>query len=94
MSKQTERSIVGELVLSLAGQGFRVEVCIEDGGGLYLYAAPYAGEKPTDGWAYWVRLVEGNGAYIISDYSVNLEPYIKSALELCDLMEKIEGGAS
>ena len=89
MSKLIERSVVGELVLSLADQGFRIELCSQDGGGLYLYAAPYGDEKPEDGWEYWVRLVEGNGVDVISDYSVNFKPYIKSALELCDQMEKV-----
>lgn len=36
-----------------------------------------------------MRLVEGNGVDVISDYSVNVEPYIKSALDLCDHMEKV-----
>lgn len=89
MSKLIERSVVGELVLSLTEQGFRIELCSQDGGGLYLYAAPDGGEKPVDGWEYWVRLVEGNGADVIRDYSVNFEPYIKSALDLCEQMEKV-----
>lgn len=89
MNKLIERSVVGELVLSLTDQGFRIEMCSQDGGGLYLYAAPDGGEKPEDGWQYWVRLVEGNGVDVITDYSVNFEPYIKSALSLCDTLEKV-----
>lgn len=89
MSKLTECSIVGELVLTLTEQGFRVELCALDGGGLHLYAVIDGEEKPADGWKYWVKLVEGNGPNIISDYSVNIEPYIQEALKLSNQLEEM-----
>lgn len=75
-----EHAIVGKLVETLIEGGFRVELCDQDGGGLHLYAGDLEennGAKPKDGWSYWVRLVPGNGADIISDYTINLEALIK-----------------
>ena len=89
MGKSIERSVIGELVMSLTEDGFRIEFCSQDGGGLYMYAAPDGGQKPKDGWKYWLRLVEGNGADIISDYSVNLEPYLKSSLLLGEQLDAV-----
>lgn len=88
MSKMIERSVVGELVLSLTEQAFRVELS-QEGGYLHLYAAPDGGEIPSDGAEYWVLLVEGNGADIISDYTVNLEPHIQTALKLSNQLEEM-----
>jgi hypothetical protein len=84
--KSTERQIIGELILNLIEHGFRIEVSESDGGGLFVYAAPDGGEKPKDGYSYWVRLVEGNGCDIISDFSTSTERYIKGALDLADTL--------
>ena len=76
-----EDAIVGRLVGDLIENGFRVELCDQDGGGLYLYAAPDGGEKPEDGWTHFVRLTHGNGADVITDYSTNLESIIRPVNE-------------
>lgn len=88
--KSTERQIIGELVLNLIDNGFRVEISDSDGGGLFVYAAPDGGEKPEGGYEYWVRLVEGNGCDIISDFSTRTERYIKGALDLANTLAKVE----
>lgn len=68
-----EQAIIGKLVAAFIDDGWRVELSDQDGGGLFLYAVPDAGDKPNDGYKYWVRLVLGNGADVISDYTTNLE---------------------
>jgi hypothetical protein len=89
-NEQIERSIVGELVLQLTSDGFRVIFSDQDGGGLYLYAVPDNGEcRPADGYDYWIRLVPGNGTDIIVDYSVNLEDALQTVFELVELLEKL-----
>ena len=74
LTNLVEDAILGRIVHELAvRRGFRVEICDQDGGGLYLYAVPDGGEKPTDGYEFWIKLVPGNGTDYISDYSANLE---------------------
>lgn len=90
MTKLYEQSIVGELVLTLIEQKFRIEICDQDGGGLYLYAEPDGGHMPAEGWKYWVRLIEGNGTDVIVNFSVNIEKYIHSALELSKNLKNLE----
>lgn len=77
-----EDAIVGKVVTSLIDEGFRVEVSDQDGGGLFVYAAPDGGNKPKTGYDYWVRLVPGNGTDVIVDYTTNLEAVIKPANDL------------
>ena len=56
LTNLVEDAILGRIVHELAvKRGFRVEVCDQDGGGLYLYAVPDGGEKPADGYNYWVN---------------------------------------
>lgn len=86
LNDMIERAIIGELVLALTEQDYRVELCTLDGGGLHLYAAPDGGQI-VPGECEWVRLVEGNGVDIISDFSATIEPYIQRAI---DLSAKIE----
>ena len=86
---QAERLIVGELVLSLTEQGFRVELCDQDGGGLFLYAVPDGGFKPDNGYEYWVLLVPGNGTSVISDYSVNLQSALVAVNKLADTLDDL-----
>jgi hypothetical protein len=88
MSLLIERAVIGELVLDLTEQGFRVELCSLDGGGLHLYAAEDGGNKPDDGWKFWIRLQPGNGADVIVDYSVNFEDRLKSAISLGEILQK------
>jgi hypothetical protein len=54
-----------------------------DGGGndrLYVTRSMYA----TDRIEGWVALVYGNGVDLISDYTVNLKPYISKTDTICD----------
>jgi len=88
--KSIERQIIGELISNLVENGFRIEISDQDGGGLFVYAAPYDEVKPDDGYKYWVRLVEGNGCDIIVDYSTCTKQYIEGALDLADTLEKVE----
>lgn len=76
MSKLVENYAVGALVAAFLDEGYRVELCDQDGGGLFLYAAPDAGEKPETGWNYWIRLIPGNKEDIIVDYTANLESLV------------------
>lgn len=65
----------GKLVLALVDEGYRLEISDQDGGGLYIYAAPDAGEvvKPCN---YWVRLNPGNEDLVV-DYSTNLASVLR-----------------
>lgn len=72
-----EDAIIGKVVTALVDDGFRVEMSDQDGGGLFVYANPADEEKPEDGYNYWVRLVPGNGADVLVDYTTNLEATIK-----------------
>lgn len=86
MSKSIERQIIGELVLSLTDENFRVEFCAVDNGDLYLYAK----ENGAPDCKYLVKLVAGNGGDIITDYSLSIQPRIKSAIKLGELLKEIE----
>jgi hypothetical protein len=68
-----ENAIIGATVTALVEDGFRLELSDQDGGGFHIYAAPDGGEKPCNGYKYWVKLVLGNGADVIVDYTTNLE---------------------
>ena len=68
-----EDAIIGKAIGALIDNGFRVELCDQDGGGLFAYCVPDAGEKPEGGFQYWVRFVPGNGADVLVDYTTNLE---------------------
>lgn len=79
-----EDAIVGKVVSALIDDGYRVEMCDQDGGGLFVYAASLEendGRKPRGGFRYWVKLIPGNGADVISDYSTNLENALKPVNE-------------
>jgi hypothetical protein len=84
-------TIIGALVLHLVNEGYRVELCDQDGGGMYLYAEPDGGEKPVDGWNYFVRLVPENteAVDVVSDYSVNLETTIAPVLALAQAIDAV-----
>lgn len=71
-----EDAIVGKLVAALIDGGYRLEVSDQDGGGLFVYAVPDGGKMPKDGFKYWARIVPGNGADVIVDYTTNLEEII------------------
>lgn len=77
MTKMLESAIIGAAIMALINNGFRVEVSDRDGGGLFIYAAPDGGARPQGGYAHWILLVPGNGADVISDYSINLETVLQ-----------------
>lgn len=77
-----EDAIVGKLVTTLVDEGFRVEMSDQDGGGLFVYAVENGGKMPKGGFNYWVKLVPGNGADVISDFTINLTEIIKPANDL------------
>jgi hypothetical protein len=79
-----EAAIVGKLINELTSNAFRLEISDQDGGGLFVYAAADGGEKPEAGYEYWVRLVPGNGADVIVDYTTNLEDTIKPVNEFAN----------
>ena len=70
-----EHAIVGSLVSTLVDAGYRVEMSDQDGGGLFVYA--WIGEVRAGDAQHWVRLVPGNGADVIVDYTTNLEAILK-----------------
>lgn len=72
-----EDAIVGKVIGALVDDGYRIEISDQDGGGLFVYAMPDGGKMPKDGAKFWVRLVLGNGADVIVDYTTNLEATIK-----------------
>lgn len=74
-----EDAIIGKVLSALVEDGYRVEASDQDGGGFFLYAAEDGGSKPRDGYKHWVRLVLGNGADVIVDYTTSLEATIKPA---------------
>jgi len=88
-NKIIEDAIIGKLVTELTERGFRVALSDQDGGGLYLYAMPDNGEFPLGSReiAHWVRLVQGNGSSVISDYSLTLEQDIKAVNEFAAAFE-------
>lgn len=83
-----EDAIIGKVITALVDEGFRLEMSDQDGGGLFVYAAPDGGEKPDEGYNYWVRLVLGNGADVISDHTVNLETVLKPVNEFAAQFQK------
>ena len=71
-----EHAIVGKLTADLIDEGFRIEMSDQDGGGLFVYI--WRGErKPAGGVRSWVKLVPGNGADVLSDYTIDLETTLK-----------------
>jgi len=77
-----EDAIIGKVVTTLVEASFRIEVSDQDGGnGLFVYAAADGGSKPKGGYDYWVRLMPGNGADVIVDYTTNLEAILKPVSE-------------
>jgi len=77
-----QAAILGKLVDCMVEEGFRVEICDQDGGGMFVYGVPDAGQKPKTGFDYWARLQPANnGSDFISDFTTNLEFTIKPALE-------------
>lgn len=83
-----EDAIIGKLVTALVDEAFRIEMSDLDGGGLFVYAAPDGGHKLEDGYHYWVRLVPGNGADVIVDYTTNLEATIKPVNDFAAQFQK------
>ena len=74
-----ENAIIGKVMIDLIGEGFRLEMSDQDGGGLFIYAVPDGGEKPATGYEYWVKLQPGNGADVVTDYTTNLETVLQPA---------------
>ena len=86
MSKFTDNIIIGAAVMALVDESYRVELCDQDGGGLYLYAALDGGEIPTTGADYWIRFTTDNDSAsdCITDYSTNLETILAPVLALAE----------
>ena len=84
MNSIIEEAIIGKVVTALIDEGFRIEASDQDGGGLFIYAAEDGGKKPKGGYNYWVRLVPGNGADVLSDYTTNLETVLKPVNEFAE----------
>ena len=72
-----EDAIVGKLFTALIEDGYRIEASDQDGGGLFVYAAEDGSSKPKGGYKHWVKLLPGNGADVIADYTTSLELTIK-----------------
>lgn len=83
-----EDAIVGRVLTALVEDGYRVEASDQDGGGLHLYAAEDGEEMPHDGFKHWVKLVPGNGAEVIVDYTVSLESTIRPVNEFAAQFQK------
>lgn len=83
-----EDAIVGKVFMALIEDGYRVEASDQDGGGLHLYAAEDGGEKPRGGYKHWVKLMPGNGADVIVDYTVSLENTIKPVNDFAAQFQK------
>lgn len=83
-----EDAIVGKVVSALIDDGFRIEMSDQDGGGLFVYAVESGGEKPMDGYNYWVRLVPGNGTDVIVDYTTNLEKTLKPVNDFAEQFQQ------
>lgn len=80
-SEMIENMIVGALVNALLNQGYQAHFSDQDGGGTFVYVSN-DGHKPRGGFKHWVRLMPGNGADVISDYTTSLEETIKPANDL------------
>jgi len=72
-----EDAIIGRLITALIGDGYRIQASDQDGDGLYVYAMPDAAEFKGKKVNHWVKLVPGNGGYVISNYSANLEATVQ-----------------
>lgn len=72
-----EHAIVGKLIETMVDAGFRVELSDQDGGGLFLYAWNTERRPSAGQFNHWVKLVPGNGADVISDFTTNLETTLK-----------------
>lgn len=83
-----EDAIVGKLLAALIDDGYRLEICDQDGGGLFVYAAEDGGTRPKEGYNFWVRLSLGNGADVIVDYTTNLEATLKPINDFAELFRK------
>lgn len=82
-----EDAITGKIVTTLIDNGYRVEMSDQDGGDLFVYAAPHdenEGRMPPGGYHFWVRLTPGNGADIVADYTQNLENLLAPINQFCE----------
>ena len=84
--KQIEQQIMSTIILDLIHEGFVVEIENNHGeGDLMVHTKSEDGERQG-----WVKLVEGNGCSLISDYSSDLEAHIQGAIKLSDLLDEIQ----
>jgi hypothetical protein len=79
-----EHKIIGTLFDELLEEGYQIRTEF-DSGTHYLFV--YDDTAPTAKPIGWVKLVRGNGATVISDYTTNLEKMVEPASELADLYE-------
>lgn len=81
-------AVFAKVIDALIEDGFRLEISNQDGGGLFIYAAEDGGEKPEDGYEFWVKIVPANGpATLISDYTTNLESTLKDVLAFAEMFD-------
>lgn len=88
MRKITDSIIIGAAVLALVDESYRVELSDQDGGGIYLYAAPNGGQIPETDAEYWISFVTDNDSAIdvIADYSVNLESVLAPVIKMAEMI--------
>lgn len=74
-----EHAIVGKLVDALLQEEYRVVIEDQEDGITRVYVHDQDEDHgiPEGGYKMWVKLVPGNGADIISDYTTNLEKVLK-----------------
>lgn len=82
VNTELEHRIIGALMDALLDEPHFVKTEYADG---YQYVYVNDPEEPNGIKLGWVCLTRGNGADVITDYSVNLKKTIRPALELADL---------
>jgi hypothetical protein len=87
-------AIIGKLALTLVEEGWRIEFCDQDGGGLFVYAAPADTQIPHGNVSYWVHLEPANkGADVIADYTIQ-EDFSAVVEKVIDYANKLESVAN
>jgi hypothetical protein len=82
MSEQrTENEIIGSALRDMIDAGYTVKTEDHDGS---LWFAVLDEEISTEEAIGFIRLVWGNGADMLSDYSTNLEDVLQSTIKLSD----------
>lgn len=72
-----EAAIIGKVCTALSDDGFRVELSDRDSGAGEIYCYAWKTEKRPAIFSFWVKLIPGNGADVLSDHTTNLEAVLK-----------------